>query len=36
MRKITNINDNWKFIKADVGFENAVNAEGIEVNVPHT
>jgi beta-galactosidase len=36
MRKVININNNWKFIKNNVGFQQAVKANGEIVNVPHT
>ncbi len=36
MRKIVNINQGWKFIKQDVGAEAALQAEGEQVNIPHT
>lgn len=36
MRQIANINEGWKFIKNDVGANEAVTATGESVNVPHT
>lgn len=37
MRKIINVNEDWLFIKSDVGAENAAAAtEGEKVNVPYT
>ncbi len=36
MRRIININDGWKFVKEDVGAEQAAGAPGERVNVPHT
>ena len=38
MRKITNINQNWQFLKADIALEQAITyaARGESVTLPHT
>ena len=36
MSKLININSDWKFIKDDVGAENAPMSVGEMVNLPHT
>lgn len=36
MRKIINLNDDWKFIKEDVGAADAVTTGGEHVSLPHT
>ena len=36
MRNIVNINGNWKFVKEDVGFEQAIKEKGEVINLPHT
>lgn len=36
MRRITNINDNWTFVKNDVGAKNAALAGGDKINLPFT
>ncbi len=36
MRKIINLNEGWKFIKAQVALNDVEGAEGIAVNVPYT
>ena len=36
MRTIRNINDGWKFIKADVGAEKAAGMVGENINLPHS
>ncbi len=36
MRRYTYLNEGWKFVKEDVGADNVLGAEGVNVNVPHT
>lgn len=36
MRKIININGNWKFIKDDCGYEKSLKEKGEMINLPHT
>ena len=36
MRRTQLINDNWKFVKENVGVEAAVSANGIGIDIPHT
>lgn len=36
MRKTVNINENWKFVKRNISAEEAVQADGENVNVPFT
>lgn len=36
MRRIIGFNDDWKFIKRDAGFADAVTEGGEHVNLPHT
>lgn len=36
MRKIININDNWKFIKENVGYDEAIISKGEKISLPHT
>ena len=36
MRKILNINTEWKFIKEDIQIEKALDYKGEAINLPHT
>ena len=36
MRTVININENWSFIKENVGLENIANINGENINIPHT
>ena len=36
MRKIINLNNNWKFVKLNLGPDEAMRAEGVKVDLPHT
>ncbi len=36
MRKVINLNNNWTFIKENVGHQSAVNAPGESISIPHT
>jgi len=36
MRKVINLNNNWTFIKENVGHQSAVNTTGESISIPHT
>ena len=36
MRHISSLNKDWKFIEAEVSYEEALTLEGVHVDVPHT
>jgi beta-galactosidase len=36
VKKVINLNNNWTFIKEDVGHQSAVNIAGDSISIPHT
>lgn len=36
MRRIININENWKFVKQECSLDEAIKDSGEIVNIPHT
>ena len=36
MRQVALLNENWKFVEAEISYEEALTHEGERIDVPHT